>query len=113
MRRPSAMMSSTLPRGFSDEIGSWKIIFMAVRGRRGREIEGECVGPGLTADGEEAPVRVTGDVGVDERRLVGDALRLRVRTTRRELATDRRLDEVGRPARDRVELRVTRHSELR
>ena len=25
------MMSSTLRRGFSDEIGSWKIIFMRVR----------------------------------------------------------------------------------
>ena len=28
---PSAMMSSTLRRGFSDEIGSWKIICMRVR----------------------------------------------------------------------------------
>ena len=28
------MMSSTLRRGFSDEIGSWKIIFMRVRVRR-------------------------------------------------------------------------------
>ena len=34
MRRPSAMMSSTLRRGFSDEIGSWKIIFIRVRVRR-------------------------------------------------------------------------------
>ncbi len=34
MRKPSAMMSSTFRRGFSDEIGSWKIIFIAVRVRR-------------------------------------------------------------------------------
>ena len=54
-----------------------------------------------------------GVVAVRERRLLGEALRLRVRAARRELAAGRRVDEVGRAAADRVEPGVARLRELR
>ena len=73
----------------------------------------ERLAAGVGAHRVPAAVHVAGRLGLDERRLLGVAARLRVGAARREPAARRRVDEVRRAPADDLEARVARVLELR